>query len=126
MIAGTILYTSENISNPIIRTAQADPTPVVEAPEQDSKAKTDSAGEEKESVSAEAAPPKTENNKEISLLGIIAKLLSSINKKQTKNLEMTNKLLKKVEMTNKLLVTLTEVTLLNNKLLLSIVNSVEN
>ena len=36
------------------------PPPVVEAPEEDSKAKADSAEEEKESVSAEAAPPKTD------------------------------------------------------------------
>jgi len=36
------------------------PPPVVEVPEEDSKAKTDSAEEEKESVSAEAAPPETD------------------------------------------------------------------
>jgi len=36
------------------------PPPVVEAPEEDSKAKADSAEEEKESVSAEAAPPETD------------------------------------------------------------------
>ena len=36
------------------------PTPVVETPEEDSKAKADSAEEEKQSVSAEAAPPETD------------------------------------------------------------------
>ena len=36
------------------------PPPVVEAPEEDSKAKADSAEEEKQSVSAEAAPPETD------------------------------------------------------------------
>ena len=36
------------------------PPPVVEVPEEDSKAKTDSAEEEKESVSAEDAPPETD------------------------------------------------------------------
>ena len=36
------------------------PPPVVEAPEEDSKAKVDSAEEEKQSVSAEAAPPETD------------------------------------------------------------------
>ncbi len=36
------------------------PPPVVETPEEDSKAKADSAEEEKQSVSAEAAPPETD------------------------------------------------------------------
>jgi ribosomal protein S1 len=36
------------------------PPPVVEVPEEDSKAKADSAEEEKQSVSAEAAPPETD------------------------------------------------------------------
>ncbi|MBT7810249.1 MAG: S1 RNA-binding domain-containing protein, partial [Deltaproteobacteria bacterium] len=36
------------------------PPPVVEGPEEDSKAKADSAEEEKQSVSAEAAPPETD------------------------------------------------------------------
>jgi ribosomal protein S1 len=40
------------------------PPPVVEVPEEDSKAKTDSAEEEKESVSAEDAPPETDKEEE--------------------------------------------------------------